>query len=137
MNGQPNSTLLLTGRTLMGLLFLLAGIRKIMYYAGTGGYFAHLGLPAVQILLPLVILIEIGGSAMLITGWNAKYAALLLAAFTVLATAAGHQFWNVDAANYGNQFNNFWKNVSIIGGLLYIAAFGPGPLALGAKKSAG
>jgi uncharacterized membrane protein YphA (DoxX/SURF4 family) len=31
MNGQPNPTLLLTGRTLMGLLFLLAGIRKIMY----------------------------------------------------------------------------------------------------------
>lgn len=137
MNGQPNPTLLLIGRTLMGLLFLLAGIRKIMYYAGTGGYFAHLGLPAVQALLPLVILVEIGGSLMLISGWKAKHAALVLAAFTVLATLAGHPFWSADAANYGNQFNHFWKNVSIIGGLLYIAAFGPGPLAAGSAKPAG
>jgi putative oxidoreductase len=137
MNGQPNPMMLFAGRTLMALLFLLAAIRKIMYYSGTAGYFAHLGLPAPQILLPLVILIEIGGSAMLITGWNAKYAALLLAAFTVLATLAGHQFWNADAANYGNQFNHFWKNVSIIGGLLYVAAFGPGPLGLGGRKGTG
>lgn len=137
MNGQPNPTILLAGRILMGVLFLLAGVRKIMYYAGTGGYFAHLGLPAVQVLLPLVILIEIGGSAMLITGWNAKYAALVLTAFTVLAALTGHPYWSADAANYGNQFNHFWKNVSIIGGLLYIAAVGPGPLGLGAKKPAG
>lgn len=136
MNGQPNTMILFAGRTLMALLFLLAAIRKIMYYSGTAGYFANLGLPAPQILLPLVILVEIGGSVMLITGWKVHYAALALAAFTVL-TLVGHQFWAADAASYGNQFNHFWKNVSIIGGLLYVASFGPGPFVLGGKKSAG
>jgi putative oxidoreductase len=137
MNGQPNPLILFAGRTLMALLFLFAGIRKIMYYSGTAGYFAHIGLPAPHILLPLVILIEVGGSAMLIAGWKVRYAALTLAAFSLLAGFAGHQFWAADAASYNNQFYNFWKNVSIVGGLLYIASIGPGSLVLGGRKQGG
>ena len=45
MNGQRNPMMLFAGRTLMALLFLFAGIRKIMYYSGTAGYFAHVDSP--------------------------------------------------------------------------------------------
>ena len=84
-----------------------------------------------------MILLEIGGSAMLIAGWKMQYAAFALAAFSLLAGFAGHQFWVADAASYNNQFYNFWKNVSIVGGLLYIASVGPGPLVLGGRKPTG
>ena len=37
-----------------------------------------------------------------------------------------HRFWEFDAAQYGNQMNHFLKNVAILGGLMFVAAFGPG-----------
>jgi putative oxidoreductase len=42
-----------------------------------------------------------------------------------------HNFWAVDAEQYQNQFNHFFKNVCIMGGMLYVMAFDPGPLSLG------
>jgi putative oxidoreductase len=39
---------------------------------------------------------------------------------------AAHRFWEFDAAQYANQMNHFMKNLAIIGGLLFVATFGPG-----------
>ena len=50
----------LTGRILMSAIFITAGIHKIGAYAGTQGYMESAGVPG--ILLPLVILLEIGGA---------------------------------------------------------------------------
>jgi putative oxidoreductase len=59
---------------------------------------------------------------MLITGIGSRFAALALAAFTIVAGVLFHDFWTVaDAAQYGNQLNHFLKNVAIVGGLLIVA----------------
>ena len=81
-----------------------------------------------EVMVWVAIVIEIGGAVLLITGWNARRAAWLLILFTAIATAMAHRFWEFDAAQYANQMNHFLKNVAIIGGLLYLAAFGPGAL---------
>ena len=117
---------LLVGRILIGAIFLNAGVRKLMGFAGTVGYFTKLGFPAPELFAVLAIVIEVGGSILLIVGWKTRWVAWLLAPFVLIAALAAHRFWQFDAAQYANQMNHFMKNLAIIGGLLFVATFGPG-----------
>jgi putative oxidoreductase len=130
MNPAAQSQMLLIGRVLVGLLFLVAGIRKIMFYSGSVAYFTKLGFPAPEIMGVLAILIEVGGGALLLLGWQTRRISWLLILFVAIATAMAHRFWEFDAAQYANQMNHFLKNVAIIGGLLYVAVLGAGGLSL-------
>jgi putative oxidoreductase len=123
-------TLLLVGRILLAAIFLIAGSRKVMTYAATVGYFTKLGFPMPEVMAVIAPIIEIGGALLLIAGWKSRYAAWLLALFVVIATFMAHRFWEFDAAQYANQMNHFMKNFAIIGGLLFVAACGPGSLSV-------
>jgi putative oxidoreductase len=124
------SQLLLVGRILLGVLFLVAGIRKIMFYTGSVAYFTKLGFPAPEVMGVLAILIEVGGGALLILGWQTRRVSWLLVLFVIIATAMAHRFWEFDAPQYANQMNHFLKNAAIVGGLLYVAVLGAGKLSL-------
>jgi putative oxidoreductase len=82
------------------------------------------------VLLPLTILVELGGGLALIVGWKARWAALLLAAFTVLASVVFHNFWTMTGDAAMNNMLFFYKNVAVIGGLLMVWALGPGRLSV-------
>jgi putative oxidoreductase len=127
-NHQP--TLLLLARIFIAALFLVAGARKLLAYAATAGYFAKLGFPAPDAVAVLAIVIELGAGLMLATGWRTRWAAWLLVVFVAVATAVAHRFWQVEPAQFANQLNHFLKNVAIIGGLFFVATFGPGRMAL-------
>ena len=71
------------GRLLLALMFVISGYNKFVGYEGTAAFMANFGVPG--ILLPLVILTELGGSLALIAGWQTRIAAFLLAGFTLLA----------------------------------------------------
>jgi len=122
--------LLLLARVFIAALFLVAGTRKLLTYTATVGYFAKLGFPASEAIAVLAIVIEIGGGLMLATGWRTRWAAWLLVVFVAVATAMAHRFWQFDPAQYANQLNHFLKNIAIIGGLIFVATFGPGRAAL-------
>jgi putative oxidoreductase len=128
------SRALLLGRILVGLLFVVAGVRKIMFVAGTAGYFAKLGFPAAELMVWLSVIIEVGGGILLIVGWKTKWVSWLLLGFVAIATATAHRYWEYDATQYVGQLNNFLKNLAIIGGLLYIIVFGPGSMSVDARK---
>ena len=81
----------------------------------------------------IAIGIELGGALALLIGWKTRWAAWLLALFVLIATCMAHRFWEFDAAQQANQLNHFLKNLAIIGGLLFIAAFGPGSAAVEKK----
>ena len=122
-----NPIIPLVGRILIGLIFLVAGVRKVMGFAGAVAYLAKLGFPAPEVMAVIAIVIEIGGSILLIVGWRTRWAAWLLVLFVVVAAFAAHRFWEIsDAGQFYNQMNHFLKNVAIVGGLLYVATFGPG-----------
>ena len=129
-----NSPAMLVGRILLGLIFLVAGWRKLMAVAGTAGYFTKLGLPMPEVLAWVAIAIELGGAILLIVGWQTRWAALLLALFTLIAAFAAHRFWEFDAAQQANQMNHFLKNLAIVGGMIILAATGPGALSLDARR---
>ena len=115
-------SLFVAGRVLLASLFVVSGVRKVLFWSPTVAYFGKIGLPWPELLLPLVVLLEVVGGLALAFGWHARIVALALAAFTLVAGFVAHAFWSVDAAQYGNQFNHLWKNVSIAGGLLCVSA---------------
>ena len=115
------------GRILMGIIFLKSGIGKIGGFAGTAGYMASKGLPMVEVLLVITIIIEIGASVMLIVGWKARLGAAALFLWMIPVTLLFHNFWAVPADQQYVQSIMFFKNLAMMGGMLYVMAFGSGP----------
>lgn len=113
----------LVGRLLLSLLFVVEGWTTIANYSGTVGYMEAFGVPG--LLLPLVILTELGGGLLVATGLFARWAALALAGFCLLTAL----FFHHDLADTG-QFIHFFKNLAMAGGFLMLAAFGPGAWSL-------
>ncbi len=134
MTTQLQDTTVLVGRILLGLLFVLSGFSKIAGFDGTVGYIAAKNLPMPTIVAALTILIELGGGLALVVGLYTRQAALALAVFTLLTGFIFHNFWAADDASKMMQQINFMKNLSISGGMLILAAFGPGSLGLDARR---
>ena len=120
----------LIGRVLMAALFIIFGIRKVLAFGFYAGYFAKLGFPAPEVMVVVAIIVEVGGGLLLAIGWKTRWMAWALAIFTVIATFMAHRYWAVDAQQYVAQMTNFWKNMTIIGGLLMVACFGAGPISV-------
>lgn len=118
----------LAGRVLIALLFVPAGFSKITGFAGAVGYISSVSLPFPQVLAVGAIAVELLGGLALLVGFQARIAALAIAAFTLAAAVLFHNFWAVPEAQVMMQQINFFKNVAISGGLLFIAAYGPGPV---------
>jgi putative oxidoreductase len=88
------------------------------------------GMPAAEVLIWPAALFELVAGAMLILGWKARWAALALAAYTVIATLIFHAYWNVPADQVLDTQTHFMKNVAIVGGLLFVFAHGPARFAI-------
>jgi putative oxidoreductase len=118
-NHRSEALLFLIGRALLSAIFLTAGVGKITAFAATQGYMESAGLPGA--LLPLVIVLELGGGLALLFGFRARVAAAALALFSLASAIVFH-------ADFGDQAQSvmFLKNVAIAGGLMMIVAAGSG-----------
>lgn len=118
----------LIARMLLAAIFFMSGLSKIGAYAGTQGYMESQGVPGM--FLPLVIGAEIIGSVLIVIGWQARYAALALAGFSVVSALLFH-------FNFADQMQSimFMKNLAIAGGLLLLYSRGAGELSLDARSS--
>lgn len=134
-NTPAQNGLSLAGRVLLAALFLPAGISKIGGFAGTVGYISSVGLPAPTLGAILAILVEILGGLALLAGFGTRAAALVLAVFTLFATLFFHAFWAMPAEQAFVQQLMFFKNFAVIGGLLVLAAFGPGAWSLEGRRA--
>ena len=126
----------LIARILLALMFLLAGISKFAGLEGTAGYIASQGLPLPQLLAVGTATLEVVGAVLLILGWQARWAALALAAFTLLASVLFHNFWAMPAEQQMVQQLMFMKNISVVGGLLVVFGLGAGTLSLDQRRAA-
>lgn len=125
--------LLLVGRVLLGCLFLASGYGKLGNIAGATGYFTSLGMSP-----PGAWAWFIGGTELvlgiaLILGIATRYAALVSFIFVVIATWIAHRYWIYPAAAQGAQYNNFLRNLAIMGGALYVFVYGAGGYSVDAK----
>ena len=85
----------LVGRILLALIFLKSGIGKIGGFAATAGYMSSKGLPMVDVLLTITIVIELAASAMIIVGFKARLGATALLLWMIPVTVIFHNFWAV------------------------------------------
>jgi|SRR2546426_9853426 putative oxidoreductase len=113
----------LVGRVLIAALFVLSGWGKIGGYAATLAYMQSAGVPGG--LLPLVIVVELVGGIAIVAGLFTRLAALLLAAFSILAALLFH-------AGSADQLQQimFLKNLGLAGGFLFLVANGAGRLSV-------
>ncbi|BEE11718.1 MULTISPECIES: DoxX family protein [Aeromonas] len=117
---------LLAGRVLLALMFVMAGWSKIGGYAGTQGYMEAMGVPG--FMLPLVILLELGGGLAIVLGLFTRSLSVLLAGFTLMAAFIFHY-----QPAEQMQMLMFMKNVSVAGGFLALAAAGAGAFSVDAR----
>lgn len=123
----------LVGRVLLALIFITAGFSKITGFAGTVGYIEAYGLPMAQIAAIIAIVVELGGGIMIAVGWKARWGAAALFVFVLIASVVFHAFWAVEADQVQLQNIMFMKNIAIMGGMLYIMAYGSGPMSVDKK----
>lgn len=130
--------LTLVGRILLALIFVLSGFGKIMNMTGTADYMSHVGMPPALIYPGLIvsILVELGLGLLVMIGYKARWAAILMFLWFIPVTILFHLIPWMDARAKGNatmalmQQINVLKNISIMGGLLILAGFGSGPYSL-------
>jgi putative oxidoreductase len=113
------------GRVLMSVIFLLSGFGKLMHLSGMAAA-VHLP-PAV---LALAAAVELGGGLSLLLGLWPRIGALGLFLFLIPTTLMFHNFWAAAPDHQQDQMVHFLKNLAVMGGLLMIVAFGPGPLSI-------
>ena len=112
---MPITIVTIVGRTLLALLFILAGAVKIV---GPQPFLDHMAAHHIPgVLLPLVILLELSAGGALLIGWQLPFAAGALALFCI-ATAIGFHLNLADKA----ERTLFVKDLAIAGALMVIAA---------------
>jgi len=104
---------------------------KIIYASRSIQYMSNFGLPYPDVLLISTIILELLAGFMIITGWKSQLGAFLIFCFTLGATCIFHRFWTyTNPAEIQNQLNHFMKNISIMGGAMFIMVFGVGKYSL-------
>jgi putative oxidoreductase len=122
----------LAGRILFSLIFLFGGIGH--FSSQSIGYAAAQGVPMASLLVPLSGIIAIIGAISIITGYKAKLGAWLLVIFIIPVTFSLHKFWNIpDPMMKQMDVAMFLKNLGLLGGALFLAFFGAGPLSIDEK----
>ena len=123
--------LILLGRILLAWVFVGVAYGTITNFTGSLSYFTSLELPAPALFTWVALVLELVISAGLILGIGTRYAAILIFVFVVVATAIGHRYWEYPAGPQQiGQYNNFLKNISIMGGALTIFVTGAGRFSL-------
>lgn len=122
---------LLLGRIMIALVFLVSAIHKVIWYQKAVQEFTQDGVPLISISLPGTILLHFAGAVCLILGLYTEPAGLLLAIHTLVATYMVHAFWRFEGIDRLIRSRVFLANLGVVGGLLYISALGPGALAVG------
>jgi putative oxidoreductase len=128
---SASDILLLAGRILLGWIFVRSGFGKmfdIPAYAttfpvrGLHPYLAYIAVPA-----------EFFGGIALMLGFATRYAVLVMVVFMLVATFSSHRYWEfADVAARRAQDSSFYKNMAMLGGILFLFVIGPGRLSLDA-----
>jgi len=125
------SWVLLFARVSLAMVYLISGIHKAVWYRKAVDEFRAANAPLVRVSLPLTIGFHLAASMCLIAGVFVHEVAILLAAFTLIATLGVHRFWRMRGVQRLIISRVALGNLAIIGGLLALAIVGPGRLTFG------
>ena len=100
-------------RLLIALLFVVAGIQKLMNFSETSAYVGALGLPVPMLVTLIVVIIEVPVALAFAYGYKVREMGYILMAYTAVVTLVVHR----DFAQGANMIMAL-KNIAIIGGLM-------------------
>jgi putative oxidoreductase len=111
--------IILVARIMIGLIFVMSGWSKLVNFSAAAAGIAKRGVPA--FLAYLAPPVEFVGGLAIMFGLFTEAAAILMVVFTIIATLTSHRYWEFsDPAQYRAQNTNFYKNVTMIGGMLLL-----------------
>jgi putative oxidoreductase len=123
---KADDTLLLLGRIFIAWIFIPSGLRKLMDIERFSASLTERGVPMAELMAWVRGLVEfIGGLAVLI-GVHVRFAAVLMILFTLAAALIAHRFWEFEMPARRMQQSQFFKNLAIVGGYLFLIATGGG-----------
>lgn len=101
--------------------YLQGGLVKAMDFASAVGEMQHFGLAPAAPLAAAVIVLELGASLMIVSGFYRWLGALALAAFTLMATFLANRFWAAPPAEQFMLANAFFEHIGLVGGFVLVA----------------
>ena len=119
-----NANLILAGRILLAVIFVVSGFGKLTAAAGTAAYFGQMGFPAPLVVAYLVGAFELLGGLAIVAGFQTR---ILAIAFAIFCVATGL------LAHLGDQIS-LMKNIAMAGGFLVLAGAGAGAVAVDKPK---
>jgi putative oxidoreductase len=131
----------LIGRILLAVIFLLSGVHKLMSPSATIHLIGGQGVPLSTFAYAVTVAIEFGGAVLIILGLASRPAAFIMFLWLIPVTILFHVIPHYQAMHQGQamaamqQQINYMKNISIMGGLLMVAAMGPGAFSLGGRRT--
>ncbi len=130
---NSRDAILVASRVLIALLFVIFGWGKLMNFQGTVQYMTQVGAPIPTVATIVAIVMEFFVGLAIVLGVFTRPLALLLALYTLGTALIGHHYWTMTGmAQFENEIN-FYKNISIIGGLLALWVAGPGQYSVDAR----
>jgi len=123
-------------RILICAIFVQGALGKIFGWSSQIAYMQSHGIGFTAPLLAAALVIESAGVICLLTGFAARPAAAVMFAYLVVLSVLLHPFWSAPPSSAGMLQTHFFKNMGIAGGLLLLAAYGPGKWKLPTRKGA-
>ncbi|MGB3463053.1 DoxX family protein [Rhodanobacter lindaniclasticus] len=122
--------LLLLARILLMVLFVKFGLDKLTGFTATVTYMTSTGMPLPGLLTLIAVLMEFVVGILIVLGFYTRPLALALALYTLAAALIGHRYWNMEGMAHYLSMISFYKNISIVGGLILLGITGPGKYSL-------
>ncbi|MEW6436533.1 MAG: DoxX family protein [Pseudomonadota bacterium] len=126
MANAISDSVILAARLFLAALFLIFGWRKLKDYSGTVSQMVHDGIPVPVLATAVAIFMEIPVAFAVAIGAFTRPAAILLAFYTLGASLIEHRYWTTKGADRVESLENFYKNLSIMGGFLLLFITGAG-----------
>jgi putative oxidoreductase len=124
---------ILAARILLALLFIIFGWKKLTGFSGTVIYMAATGAPVPVLSAAIAVVMEFFVGLAILLGIATRPLALLLLLYTLATAIIGHHYWTMTGMAQFEAMINFYKNVSIMGGLLLLYVTGAGKYSIDAK----
>jgi putative oxidoreductase len=125
-----NDEFILAARLLLATLFLIFGWRKLRDFSGTIKQMVQLGVPVPVLAAAVALFMELPVAFAVAVGAFARPSALLMFFYTLGTALMGHRYWTMTGADYVDDMDSFYKNLSIMGGFLLLYVTGPGKYSL-------